>query len=79
MTYQFDQLEEIHDILQPEEIIQNETTDEINFIIKSIQFFSKYRKENDIKSFVEEHYTANNGFFINNHRDGERAKSNRGA
>ena len=68
LTYQFDQLEEIHDILQPEEIIQNETTDEINFIIKSIQFFSKYRKENDIKSFVEEHYTANNGFFINNQK-----------
>ena len=68
LNHQYAKLEFTHEFVNAQETQGNETTTEIDYIIRTIRYFSHYKTINDIKNYVESHYTSNAGFFINNQK-----------
>lgn len=68
LNHQYTKLEFTHEFVNTQETQGNETTTEIDYIIRTIRYFSHYKTINDIKNYVESHYTSNAGFFINNQK-----------
>lgn len=65
LSHQYNELKIEYDFIKAENGPPNEMTEEINYIVSTIKFFSHFKKVEEIQKYVELHYYANNGLFIN--------------
>ena len=68
LSHSYSNLEVEYEFIPDEDNPENELTDEINYISRQVKHFSHYNNIEEIRKYIETHYRANEGIFINNQK-----------